>query len=420
MSRAATTRLEPGQHSIDRANPWYDDDLDAWRLSWSVRLHDGRLKRHITQAPTKGQVRARARAKADELLTTHGGASPWKLTDSMGEYVEKVGKPAIENAKLAELSRKKYRALADLLIGACAEHKHEHSMQGHSIASGTRFRALEKCLQEISKLHGAETARNAKNVLSKYVLQQLIRDELLTGNPLQGMSIDLVSQAKVHENPKPSGEALTREDYQTVLTYLLDLDPAEGVVKRQGRWGFDHLVNKRRNLIALTLLQMATGMRIGESNLATWERHVRIDDDGHMLMALTPDITKTKRGRTVPVLDPRVQQYLLKRQNEAQAIGPVIGAPVDRFTVWDRQNCQTAVRNFYRGIAGATGVQALEQQRSHVWRITLNSLLIDTVPEVIRAAFFGHDIATNRASYTDLHEQGVVSLLGAAATLRAA
>lgn len=41
MARAATTRLEPGQHSIDRAQPF--EYRDGWALKWSVRLDNGRL-----------------------------------------------------------------------------------------------------------------------------------------------------------------------------------------------------------------------------------------------------------------------------------------------------------------------------------------------------------------------------------------
>lgn len=40
--------------------------------------------------------------------------------------------------------------------------------------------------------------------------------------------------------------------------------------------------------------------------------------------------------------------------------------------------------------------------RTHVWRTTLNSLLLGAVPEVQRAAYFGHDAAVNRSAYTDV------------------
>jgi hypothetical protein len=52
-----------------------------------------------------------------------------------------------------------------------------------------------------------------------------------------------------------------------------------------------------------------------------------------------------------------------------------------------------------------------------LWRATLNSMLLEEVPEVIRAAFFGHDTAVNLASYTDLTDTS--SMLAAARRLRA-
>lgn len=43
----------------------------------------------------------------------------------------------------------------------------EGSVKNHTIASGTRFTALEDLLTEIAKLHGRETARGARAVLNK-------------------------------------------------------------------------------------------------------------------------------------------------------------------------------------------------------------------------------------------------------------
>jgi hypothetical protein len=94
----------------------------------------------------------------------------------------------------------------------------------------------------------------------------------------------------------------------------------------------------------------------------------------------------------------------------------VIGSPADPTTVWNRDNCQKETTRPYLELGQELAIELLETARTHVWRATLNSLLLDQVPEVIRAAFFGHDIAVNRASYTDLADaSGMVS---AARTLR--
>lgn len=56
--RASTAYLQPGQTSIDRATPRQRDGV--WRLNWSVRLHDGRLVKRKSEAPTKGEMLRRS------------------------------------------------------------------------------------------------------------------------------------------------------------------------------------------------------------------------------------------------------------------------------------------------------------------------------------------------------------------------
>jgi integrase len=304
------------------------------------------------------------------------------------------------------------------LAGKCEGHAHFNSLKGHSISSGTRLRSLEACLQEIAVLHGAGSATQARTVLSKYVLQQLNRDEVIHGNPLSGMSIDLTSNAKPIAVER-GGKALTRRQYHAVLDYLLGLDPAEGQVKpSRGRWALDDRVAKRRNAIDLTLLQAATGLRVSEANSVTWARHIETDDEGTLHVTVTEDISKTHRERRVPVLDPRVAERLLTRQNASVSqVAHVIGSPSDTMIPWDRRNCSKEIAALYVELAEALDIGLLDTSRTHVWRATLNSLLLDTVPEVIRAAFFGHDAAVNRASYTDLRDTS--SMVTAARRLRA-
>lgn len=413
--RAATTRLEPGHHSIDRAIPRKREDV--WLLDWSIRLHNGRLVKKRAQGATKGEVRQRAKAAAAELLASGGGT--WKTTSSLSEYLMQVSRPAIEIAPLRPNSRARYRTVLGQLAGDCKEHSHADSLKGHTISSGTRFRALEACLQEISELHGAESAKQARTVLSKYVLQQLNRDEVIHGNPLLGMSIDLKTNAKPNPTER-GGQALTRDQYYAVLDYLLELDPAEGQTQpSRGRWSLGDRIAKRRNVIDLTLLQATTGLRVSEANAMTWGRHVETDDDGTLHVTVTQDISKTHRERRVPVLDARVGDRLLTRQNAALSqTAFVVGSPSDSTTLWDRRNCTSAVAELYIELAQALDIPLLNTSRTHVWRATLNSLLLNQVPEVIRAAFFGHDAAVNRASYTDLTDTS--SMVEAARRLRAA
>ena len=410
--RAATTRLEPGHHSIDRAMPRERDG--QWLLDWSIRLHDGRLVKKRSQGTTKGQVRQRAKVTAKELLATGGGM--WKTTSSLGDYLEQVSRPAIENAKLRPNTQTRYLLALGQLAGHCKAHSHADSLRKHSIASGTRFRALEVCLQEIAKLHGTESARQARSVLSKYVLQQLNRDELVHGSPLAGMSIDLTSAKPA--TIKRGGQALTKAEYNAVLDFLLALDPAEGQAKpSRGRWSLEDRIAKRRNAIELTLLQATTGLRVSEGNSLTW-KHVETDDDGTLHVRVTAENSKTHRARRVPILDARVSERLLTRQNAALSSSAyVIGSPADQMTLWDRDNCQKSTTALYIELSESLGIEMLETARTHLWRATLNSLLLEQVPEVIRAAFFGHDTAINRAAYTDLADTS--SMVTAARRLRA-
>ncbi|WP_162924950.1 tyrosine-type recombinase/integrase [Mycetocola zhujimingii] len=204
-----------------------------------------------------------------------------------------------------------------------------------------------------------------------------------------------------------------------MLRYLLSLDPADGQVEpRRGRWSLATRISKRRNAIDLTLLQMTTGLRVSEANAIIWSRHVETSDDGAIHVTVTKDISKTKRERRVPVLDDRVAERVFTRMNGAPSqAAHVIGSPADPMVEWDRRNCGGEVAKLYAELAEALDIDLLRTARTHVWRTTLNSMLLNDVPEVVRAAFFGHDGSVNRGSYTDLTDTS--SMVAAARRLRA-
>lgn len=415
--RAATTRLDPGTHSIDRTTPTWNESRQAWTLKWSVRLKDGRLiAGQRSQAATKAECRARARAKAAELLQAGGSSGSWKGTSSLRDYIEHVTKPAVEKAAKNANTLARYKLATKQLVGDCEGHKHKNSLSGHSIASGTRFRAMESCLHEIAQLHGAESARQARTVLSKYVVQQLIRDELLEANPLAGMSIDLKTDAKINTNRRGGGQSLDRKQWAAVIDYLLTLDPAEGEEKpRRGRWTLADAIAKRRNTIDLALLQATTGTRQSEANGVTWEK-VTTDQGGNTIVEVTG---KGGGVRRVPIFDPRAAEHLLARRGKGSVDSYVIGSPTDENRQWERSNCSAATRVLYNDIAAALDIpiMATEAGRSHIWRATLNTMLLSAgVPEAIRAAHFGHDAEMNRAHYTD--HRDTTALVAVAARLR--
>lgn len=396
-------------------------------IDWSIRLQNGKLITKRTQARTIAEVQRRAKDKAAALLQA-SGASQWKLTDDLGLYIDQVSKPKIEDSPLRPSSQKRYIAVLRLLQGmtwapnrktyaACPDHTHAASLKGHTISSGMKFRVLERALQDIALTHGPESAHQARSVLSKYVVQQLIRDELIIGNPLAGVDLDLRGEYRGSGGKRSTGTALSLAQYRQVLDHLLSMDPAEGVKgPARGRWTIADAVAKRARVINLTLLQAATGLRIGEATSLTWQ-DVEIDDDGQVFVTISDVVSKTHRGRRVPVLDSRVAARFGTQKVRAEDITNfVIGSPTDSSKVWEQRNRDHAVAALYVELAESLELEVLTSVRSHVWRATLNSLLLD-LPEAQRAAFFGHGPAANRQHYTDVTD--VTPMIAAANRLRA-
>lgn len=269
----------------------------------------------------------------------------------------------------------------------------------HSIASGSRFQALENLLTEIANLHGRETARQTRTVLTKYLLTKLTRDELIQGNVIAGVSLDELTGTK--KNPRArGGKALTASEYENVLDHLLRLDPTEGVVRRQGRWTLEHLITKRSNAIDQALLQDATGLRSTEANLITWE-HV-VDDGTTMSVRVTEKIAKGGIPRTALVLDGRVAGRLRNRRNRAGSSSEyVIGAPSDPGVAWERRNRNKAAQTLYLEVSKELKIETLENERSHVWRTTLHTLYGDGVSTAVLDSQFGNSEQIRAKHYTD-------------------
>lgn len=383
-----TTRLAPGEHSIDR-NTVYTNAAGKYLLDWHVRDHSGRLHKRRTQGDSKGEVRRRAKATAKVLLTS--GNTAWKPTAKMVDYIDQVAKPLIADApdeRLREQTRRRYLIVLQWI---------RDEMKGLSIADATRFRTQEQALQAISASRGRETGRQARNVLGKYVNQQLVRDGLIPASPLVGMSIDLGSHKA--SNKAAGGVALTRDEYTRTVDALLAIDAADGITAGRGRYTVTQKVAKVANTTDVLLIGAATGLRISEILSMTWE-NVTITDEA-VMVTVTPEASKTHRGRTVPVMDDRVADRIRARHAASGGAGYVVGAPADHLVMWDRDNAQKATRAQLKAIGESLGIETLTTHGSHVWRATLNTLLVGVVPDAQRAAYFGHDVAVNRAAYTD-------------------
>lgn len=408
--RATTSKLAEGEDTIDRSIP--TKQLDGrWRLQWTMAMPDGRRHRGDNVGATKGEVRRRAKAKAEELRRSGGGS--WKGTDRLTDYVDAVTKPAMAKADLAELTRGRYALALRWLVGDCTQHQHRHSLKKHTIRSGVRYEPLEALLTEIAQTHGLETARQCRTVVTKYVINRLVRSELVSGNPIAGIPIEELTGVKRGPRVR-GGKALTPHQIETVLGHLLELDPSDGVERRQGRWSLETLIAKRRNAIDQMLLQLATGLRSSEANGIDWSM-VEVDDQGVMSIQVTKEVAKGGRPRAVLVLQPRVARRLLERRNRTKGRGYVIGSPADPAKVWEARNRNKAAEVLYRQLAEELDIEVMIEERSHLWRTTLRTYYDGQAPNAVLNAQFGHTQEVADRHYTDPSD---LSALASAAGLR--
>ncbi|WEV74238.1 hypothetical protein OZX74_01345 [Bifidobacterium sp. ESL0798] len=213
---ASKAKIEPGGTSIDRAKMRKENG--SYVFDWRIRLMDGRLLTRRSRGKTIGIARRRARESAAELLRS-GGQKTWKTTDLMNDYISEVSIPAIESSNLRKNTKLRYTAAARQLLIA---YKTDQNTEGYTIAGGTTFKTLETVLRSIAQEHGKESAHHARTVLSKYVLQSMVRDGLVENNLLLKESIDLnLPEDEDDRAITRGGHALTLTQYTSVVQTLL-------------------------------------------------------------------------------------------------------------------------------------------------------------------------------------------------------
>lgn len=397
--RAATTELEPGHHSIDRVTPFQRPGRDGWTIKWHLRLLDGRLWKPqgtMTSASTKGQARAKAKRIAAEALKG-SGVGAWRGTSKTLDYLEKVTLPAIRAERLADGTTRRYELAYRLLRGECETEgcAHQHSLAGLSLRDAMRPRALTSCLEEIARLHGAVNAKHAKTVAKKYLAAPLRVDEVIEYNPLIELDLDL-SGAK-----KPAysrgGRALTADQYRAAIEYLLAADPENVEAPKRGRWTREQRVIERAACIDIVLAQATTGLRTSELCMRPTE-DCHVDASGTFIVELSPEATKTRTGRPVPVLAPEVSKRLAKRLDSGSPW--LFPSPTNSAKAWDPRNRDRKLAALYKELAEKLDIEMFEHERGHSWRTTNNTLLYDVLPEATRTRIFGHTAAVNRQRYT--------------------
>lgn len=398
------TALQPGENSIDSTKPVRLPN-GSYALQWRLCYKDGTVKKFTTKhRGTIGDLRRKAKKKAATELERYGKNSKWEPSSRMSDFIRKDVIPAVdETTKLKERSKKNYQKVLQYLAS---------ELEDYAIENAVRPRVLEETFRKIALEHGTATARQAVKVTSKYVMERLVRDEVIPFNPLRDFTPDLPDHVACHR--AAGGQALTPDQKERVIDYLLSTDVSEifakGKTARQ--YSREGQRAKQRLVVDATLLQAVTGMRISEVRLL--RRKGIKEVDGKLVIVVTPEESKTKKGRHIPVLDERVEERLRERllgiDGSPDAL--VFHAPTAPDREWDASNAQKAVRQLYMRLSKNLGIPLLSEARSHVWRTTLNNeWMAADIPEAYRSAYLGHTGDVNQQYYTDLKDLTVLRKL---------
>lgn len=316
-------KLLPGTHSVDRATPRKLPD-GGYSLDYRICYKDGRVSNSFrAKAPTIGEVRRIARARAQSRLQTDGD-SEWLLTDKILAFIDNEVAPSIENDKIhAQRTVDSYR----LSLSRVRKHA-----RGYSIASFIKTKTLKKVLNDIAEAHGTESARQARNILTDHVIRALRDHGLMDSNPLYGLKLASTSPTRRQR------QTISADEWREVLNWVLADDantPMPGATSPASHK--KDAIARHSRVKDLTLLQMTTGARSVEALALKWDQLTR-DDEGNVWVELHG---KTKMGRTVPILSEKVAKHFWNKRQDA---GYVIGAPADTTKQWDRSLASRAVR----------------------------------------------------------------------------
>ncbi|MBS6365412.1 MAG: tyrosine-type recombinase/integrase [Actinomycetaceae bacterium] len=381
MGRA---KLKPGEDTIKSVTPHKTET--GYELRWRIRDFEGRLHVKRTQARTVGEARRRAYEKAEQIKrATSGATTTWNLADSITDFLDQEIEPIIKEKRLSEASRARY-------LEVLAHYR--RCTIGKSINAATSAASLIKTLKAIASEIGPETARQTRSVVSNYVFGQLIVHQLVPSNPIRGMSFDFLKAENREDKYYP-----TQAEWQAFLNYVLADDPDSPMPGKEGVPQAHKAEAKARHarIIQMTQLQLATGLRASEARQIIWANVTKVD--GTVWVTVPATISKTKVGRTIPVLVPEVGERLIARKGEDDALvipQPTSGRP------WDKAGVHKAVREYYEGVATKSEELAyLSKVRSHAWRGCLNTITAPHLRPDIRAAYFGHTEKVNAKAYTD-------------------
>lgn len=405
-------RLEPGQDNIASTKPRKSRDArgrTVWAMQWYINLN-GQVSKHSTRrvGGTANDCRQQARAHADRLRheARMPGSGGWTASSRMDEFVERVCRPLLMDNDYAHPLRPRTLERTNLKLDRFVE-----QVRGMRICDLTAPNTLSTIFKRIAVDHGNPSAEMSASAARKYVFDVAVRMQILEYNPMRTVPIEVtVNESKVRphrgQNKPKGGVALSRDDHERVINYLLALDPTEPAAKR---WSSEERTQKRSSLIDMTLLQATCGLRLTEAR--SLRRRDVSEQDGTLILSVLDETSKTHRGRDVPVLSARCAQRLRERLAELPDDPDAVLFPAgDPTTVWGISSCTRAIRAFYDELADALDIPLLRTHATHLWRTTLNSEWVDDkVPAERRAAYFGHTVDINRRKYTDMTDVSVLA-----------
>jgi integrase len=93
----------------------------------------------------------------------------------------------------------------------------------------------------------------------------------------------------------------------------------------------------------------------------------------------------------IAVADFRVVARMVRRRKAAKKGHLVIGSPAIPRKPWSERQRDQAIRELYKELAQALKIETLETNRTHVWRATRNTMLVE-LPAKLRAEYLGHTV----------------------------
>lgn len=387
--------VEPGENTIADNVPRKNADGKFW-LDWRYRPKDGSpSKRYRSKGSTKALARSRAYAKLDKLQEAENAKSGWTASDPLKDYAKDSYKAYKASKRLSPLTIRSYDEAFALLTEPCS--KHAHSLDDLRIKD-VRFSSVKNILTNLAAHHGRTRAKHARTVLSAAIIDYLVDDDLLSGNPVTGASLDRLT-ASIKPPRTRGGVALTHDEAERVIAHLLALEPLKEIASARGRWTVEDRARKLQCAIDQALLQAGTSLRANEAN------NVLVSDmkevGGQMVIDVRPEVAKVGKARFALVFDDRIAERIRERVEGREPHHYVIGSPMNPALPWDRNNASKAMRELYPRLAEACEVPALEVQRSHVWRTTNFHLWGRFMTPELANIQFGNSEAVRASNYTD-------------------